>query len=79
MVKEIEYYDILEVSSSASDDQIRKAYYHKAKQVHPDRNHNDPNAAHKFQNLCEAYQVLSDPVQRNVYDQNGKHSVSSIV
>jgi hypothetical protein len=71
-VKDREYYDLLEVSTNATEGQIKKAYYKKARLCHPDKNPDDPEAAEKFQILGNAYNILSNAQLRAAYDKNGK-------
>ena len=66
-----DYYEVLEVSKSASADEIKKAYRKKAIQFHPDKNPGDKAAEEKFKEAAEAYEVLSSPDKRKRYDQFG--------
>lgn len=72
-----DYYEVLEVSKSASAEEIKKAYRKKALQFHPDKNPDNKEAEEKFKEAAEAYEVLSNPEKKQRYDQFGHAGVGS--
>ena len=69
----IDYYKTLEISKTASADEIKKAYRKLARKYHPDMNPNDKDAENKFKELNEANEVLSNPENRSKYDKYGEN------
>lgn len=75
MVKESAFYDLLNVKPDATPDELKKSYRKLALKCHPDKNPDDPDAEHKFKSISMAYEVLSDPKKREMYDKVGEQGL----
>lgn len=69
-------YELLGVARSATEAEIKKAYYELARRLHPDKNQADPEATAKFQRLADAYRVLSNAKSRALYDKYGERELA---
>jgi molecular chaperone DnaJ len=76
MANKRDYYEILGVTKTSSQDEIKKAYRKVAMQFHPDRNPGDKSAEDKFKEAAEAYEILNDPDKKAQYDRFGHNAFS---
>lgn len=74
-MRELDYYEILEITKNADKSEIKKAYRAMAMKYHPDKNPGDKEAEEKFKLVNEAYQVLSDDEKKAIYDRYGKEGL----
>lgn len=72
-------YEELAIEPTATPNEIRRAYFKLAQRYHPDKNLNDPTATSKFQQISDAYQVLSDPIKREQYHRMGNAESESLL
>jgi molecular chaperone DnaJ len=72
-----DYYEILGVTREAGEGDVKKAFRRLARELHPDVNDHDPQAEEKFKEAAEAYEVLSDPERRSIYDRYGHEGLTS--
>src|SRR6185369_1578072 len=72
-----DYYEVLEISKTASGEEIKKAYRKLAVKFHPDKNPGDKTAEERFKEVGEAYEALSDAQKRAAYDQYGHAAFDS--
>ena len=77
-VKERDYYEVLGVSRNATNDALKKAYRKLALKYHPDKNQGDKNAEQRFKEAATAYEVLSDPKKREMYDLRGSAGLNDM-
>src|SRR5436309_15613452 len=71
-----DYYEVLGVGRSATEEEVKRAYRKLAVQFHPDKNPDDPHAEEKFKEIGEAYDVLMDADKRAAYDRFGHAAFS---